>query len=110
MQLSSEEEKFIKWWEQNRDIRKKASKQLMIGLPMATVFVIAILFNFFAGWYKRATMMINTQSFSLVIVLLIASVSIIVFYSIFSSRYKWEENEQLYKELQAKKNSSKSSD
>lgn len=110
MQLSSDEEKFIEWWEKNRDIRKKSYKQLMIGLPMATVFVVAIMFNFFAGWYKRATMMLNAQSFSLVIVLLIASIAIIVFYSVFSSRYKWEENEQRYMELQAKKKSTKSSD
>ena len=97
------------WWEKNRDIRKKTSKQLMIGLPMASVFVFAILFNFFAGWYKRATMMMNTNS-SLILVLIIAAIAIVVFYSIFSMRYKWEMNEQRYKELQAKKNSTQSSE
>ncbi|MBA2499909.1 MAG: hypothetical protein H0V30_09310 [Chitinophagaceae bacterium] len=110
MLLSSDEERFIEWWEKNRDNRKKSFRQLMIGLPMATVFVVAILFNFFAGWYKRATMMINTQSSSLILVLLIAGIGIVVFYSIFSMRYKWEMNEQRYQELQAKKHSTKSSD
>ncbi len=109
MQLSNDEERFMDWWEKNRDIRKKTSKQLMIGLPMATVFVFAILFNFFAGWYKRATMMMNTNS-SLILVLIIAAIAIVVFYSIFSMRYKWEMNEQRYKELQAKKNSTQSSE
>ena len=108
MQLSNDEE-FMDWWEKNRDIRKKTSKQLMIGLPMASVFVFAILFNFFAGWYKRATMMMNTNS-SLILVLIIAAIAIVVFYSIFSMRYKWEMNEQRYKELQAKKNSTQSSE
>lgn len=109
MQLSNDEERFMDWWEKNRDIRKKTSKQLMIGLPMATVFVFAILFNFFAGWYKRATMMMNTNS-SLILVLIIAAIAIVVFYSIFSMRYKWEMNEQRYKELQSKKNSTQSSE
>ena len=109
MQLSNDEERFMDWWEKNRDIRKKTSKQLMIGLPMATVFVFAILFNFFAGWYKRATMMMNTNS-SLILVLIIAAIAIVVFYSIFSMRYKWEMNEQRYKELQAKMNSTQSSE
>lgn len=109
MQLSNDEEKFLEWWEKNRDIRKKTFKQLMVGLPMATVFVVAILFNFFAGWYKRATMVINTHS-SLILVLIIAALAIVVFYSIFSMRYKWEMNEQRYQELQAKKNSTRSSD
>lgn len=109
MQLSNDEERFMDWWEKNRDIRKKTSKQLMIGLPMASVFVFAILFNFFAGWYKRATMMMNTNS-SLILVLIIAAIAIVVFYSIFSMRYKWEMNEQRYKELQAKKNSTQSSE
>ena len=109
MQLSNDEERFMDWWEKNRDIRKKTSKQLMIGLPMASVFVFAILFNFFAGWYKRATMMMNTNS-SLILVLIIAAIAIVVFYSIFSMRYKWEMNEQRYKELQSKKNSTQSSE
>lgn len=109
MQLSNDEVRFMEWWEKNRDIRKKTSKQLMIGLPMASVFVFAILFNFFAGWYKRATMMMNTNS-SLILVLIIAAIAIVVFYSIFSMRYKWEMNEQRYKELQAKKNSTQSSE
>ncbi len=109
MRLSNDEERFMEWWEKNRDIRKKTSKQLMIGLPMATVFVFAILFNFFAGWYKRATMMMNTHS-SLILVLIIAAIAIVVFYSIFSMRYKWEMNEQRYQELQVKKNSTQSSD
>ena len=109
MQLSNDEERFMEWWEKNRDIRKKTSKQLMIGLPMATVFVFAILFNFFAGWYKRATMMMNTNS-SLILVLIIAAIAIVVFYSIFSMRYKWEMNEQRYKELLSKKNSTQSSE
>lgn len=40
---------------------------------------------------------------SLIIVLLVAILSIVVFISVFSVKVKWERNEQLYKELLAKK-------
>lgn len=102
MNLTSDEERFVNWWSQNRNKRKSTLKQFMIGLPMATVFVFAILFNFFSGWYKRATMEYNAQS-SLILVLIIAAVAIIVFYSIFSMKYKWEMHEQRYLELLHKK-------
>jgi hypothetical protein len=100
--LTREEEKFVEYWEANRLERKKVLKQLYVGLPFASLLVIAIVINFFSGWYKRADMKIRTDS-SLILVLVIACILIVVFTTVFSVRHKWEQNEQLYKELLSKK-------
>jgi membrane protein YdbS with pleckstrin-like domain len=100
--LTPDEEKFIEYWEANRLSRKKVLKQLYVGLPFAALLVIAIVVNFLSGWYKRADMEIRSNS-SLVLVVVIAGIAIVVFTTVFSVRHKWEMNEQLYRELLAKK-------
>jgi hypothetical protein len=100
--LSQEEKTFIDYWENNRLRKKKFLRQFALGLPLATVFVILIFVNFFSGWYKRASMVMNTDS-SLLPVLLFAALLIVVFVAVFSARHKWEMNEQRYKELLSKK-------
>jgi len=100
--LTPDEEKFIEYWEANRLSRKKVLKQLYVGLPFAALLVIAIVVNFLSGWYKRADMEIRSNS-SLVLVVVIAAIAIVVFTTVFSVRHKWEMNEQLYRELLAKK-------
>lgn len=99
--LTKEEKDFIIYWEQNRDNQKRFGRQLMIGLPVATLFVIAIAINFVAGWYKRAYMVMNSAP-SLIPVLIIAGLAITVFIAVFSVKHKWEVNEQHYRELKAK--------
>jgi membrane protein YdbS with pleckstrin-like domain len=100
--LTPDEEKFIEFWETNRVSRKKVLKQLYVGLPFASLLVIAIIVNFLSGWYKRADMEIRSNS-SLILVVVIAGIAIVVFTTVFSVRHKWEMNEQLYRELLAKK-------
>jgi membrane protein YdbS with pleckstrin-like domain len=100
--LTPDEEKFIEYWETNRVSRKKVLKQLYVGLPFASLLVIAIIVNFLSGWYKRADMEIRSNS-SLILVVVIAGIAIVVFTTVFSVRHKWEMNEQLYRELLAKK-------
>src|ERR1044072_934541 len=100
--LTPDEEKFIEYWETNRLSRKKVLKQLYVGLPFAALLVIAIVVNFLSGWYKRADMEIRSNS-SLVLVVVIAGIAIVVFTTVFSVRHKWDMNEQLYRELLAKK-------
>ena len=100
--LTPDEEKFIEYWEANRLSRKKVLKQLYVGLPFAALLVIAIVVNFLSGWYKRADMEIRSNS-SLILVVVIAGIAIVVFTTVFSVRHKWEMNEQLYRELLAKK-------
>ena len=100
--LTPDEEKFIEYWEANRLSRKKVLKQLYVGLPFASLLVIAIVVNFLSGWYKRADMEIRSNS-SLILVVVIAGIAIVVFTTVFSVRHKWEMNEQIYRELLAKK-------
>ena len=99
--LSKEEKDFIEYWDLNKGKQQKFVKQLMIGLPVGTVFVIAIFLNFISGWNQRATMELNAYA-SLIPVLIIAGLIITVFISVFSVRYKWEINEQRYQELKAR--------
>ena len=103
--LTNEEMQFISYWEKNRNKKKKFWKQLAIGLPAGVLFAAAIFINMFSGWYKRATMVFNSDASlgSLVMVLIIAVLLIVIFVSVFSEKVKWERNEQNYLELLNKK-------
>jgi len=101
--LTDEEKKFIRYWEENRLRKKKVVRNMAVGLPLGLLLVIAIFANFFSGWYKRADMVLNTDS-SLIMVLLVASVLIVVFFSVFSARRRWDINEQRYLELKQREN------
>lgn len=100
--LTKEEESFITYWEQNRDKNKKILNGLAYGLPLGLVFTFAIVLNVASGWYKRATMILNTDS-SLILVLIIAILLIIVFIAVYSVKHRWDLNEQRYRELTARK-------
>jgi hypothetical protein len=100
--LSDQEEAFIAYWAANRGKQKRTFRQFLLGIPLALLFVIPITLNFFSGWYKRATMMRDTPDFNPG-VLLLALILIVVFIAIFSRKFKWEQNEQRYIELLAKK-------
>jgi len=100
--LTEQEEAFITYWAANREKQKRTFRQFLLGIPLALLFVVPIALNFFSGWYKRATMMRNTQDFNPG-VLLLALILIVVFISIFSRKFRWEQNEQRYIELLAKK-------
>ncbi|MFI5133965.1 MAG: hypothetical protein ACHQEB_06495 [Chitinophagales bacterium] len=100
--ITEEEKKFVEYWEKNRLRQKRFTRQLAFGLPAGVGFVILIFIDFFSGWYKRASMMLNTDS-SLFPVLLAAALLIVIFVTIFSARHKWEMNEQRYRELMSGK-------
>lgn len=101
--LTSEESDFLGYWEENRVKKKKVLRQLSVGLPMAVVLTAAILINFFSGWFKKADMVLHSESSSLIIVLIIAALLIVIFIVIFSARHRWDLNEQTYRELLNKK-------
>ncbi|HTS44556.1 MAG TPA: hypothetical protein VMH01_09180 [Puia sp.] len=100
--LTQEEKDFMEYWEQNRDKQKKIVKQFLLGIPVGLLFAIPIAINFLSGWYKRAMMISNTQEFNPG-VLLIALLLIVGFIAIFSRKHRWDQNEQRYQELKAKK-------
>jgi integral membrane sensor domain MASE1 len=100
--LTEEEEAFIIYWKNNRDKHKKTFRQFLLGIPLALLFVVPIALNFFSGWYKRARMIMNTSDFNPG-VLIIALLLIVVFIAIFSRKFRWDQYEQRYIELLAKK-------
>lgn len=96
------EKEFLQYWEQNREAKKKWVRQLSVGLPLGVTLVLTTFVNLFSGWYGRAQMVFSRESTSLVLVLLIAAISIVLFIIIFSARHRWEMNEQRYQELKHK--------
>ncbi len=100
--LTEEEEAFIEYWKNNRVKQKRTFRQFLLGIPVALLFVIPIGINFFSGWHKRAAMISGSSEFNPGI-LLLALLLIIVFIAVFSRKFKWEQYEQRYTELLARK-------
>lgn len=105
--LTEEEEKFLSYWEKNREREKSPLRHLALGLPLGLLISVGILLNFVSGWYTRATMAANSDSTPLV--LIIAVILITIFCAIFFKRHSWEMNEQRFLELNYKKKKENSS-
>jgi protein-S-isoprenylcysteine O-methyltransferase Ste14 len=100
--LTDSERRFLEYWEANRLREKKINKQLLLGLPIGLLFAVPVLILLFSGklWYQRASMVANSQSSP--VVLIIAIICIAVFVAIFYKRHQWDQREQHYLELKAK--------
>jgi hypothetical protein len=99
--LNDKDNAFIEYWEKARNRQKKLIYQLAVGLPVGLLFGLFIIFNFYAGWYKRAEMISNSRFNP--VVLYVAVTLIAVFYAIFSKKFQYDQLEQRYRELLAKK-------
>ena len=99
--MTEDENKFLAWWEANREKQKKLVRQWLVGLPIGLIFVIPIVINLSSGWYKRADMEANSQQVN-PMVLFVAMIIIISFVAVFYKRHQWDMDEQRYKELKAK--------
>jgi hypothetical protein len=100
--LTQREKDFIRYWEANRLRRKKVVRQFLIGIPVGLLFVIPIVVNFSSGWYRRADMEANSPDFN-PMVLFVALLLIVGFTAIFYQRHKWDQYEQHYRELLARR-------
>jgi len=100
--LTKDEEAFFNYWQQQRLRKKQFLRKLSIGLPLGVFIAAAVMINFMSGWYLRAEMDIRKNS-SIIIVILIALIGIVVFVTIFSAHYRWDQNEQHFNELLKKK-------
>ena len=97
--LTRDELLFIEYWEKNREKENQILRQLAMGLPMGLVFALPVLLVvIFHGWYKNMIYISDAQ----IIVIIIAVLCVAIFFSIFRGKFKWEQNEQLYKELKFK--------
>jgi hypothetical protein len=100
--LSKEENDFILYWERNRLRQKKLFRQFLVGIPIGLLFVIPTVISFTSGWYKRADMEANSADFN-PMVLFVALLLIVGFTAIFYQRWKWDQYEQRYRELVARR-------
>ena len=97
--ITDQEQLFINYWEANRDKQKKFFYQLAVGLPLGLVFALPVLLSvIFHDWYKRMIFISSSQ----LTLILITVLGIAVFFALFRMKFKWEENEQRYKELKFK--------
>ncbi len=97
--ITDQEKLFIDYWAKNRDKQKRSFSQLAVGLPAGLVFAFPILVSvLFHDWYKRMSFISNSQ----ITIIMIGILGIIVFIALFRMKFKWEANEQLYKELKYK--------
>lgn len=99
---TNHQERFIEYWKNNRDREKKLYRQLIFGLPLGLLISGGIIISVITDrWYERADMVANTELNPTV--LIVAVVIIAVFTGFFYKKFRWDQNEQLYKELMAKK-------
>lgn len=97
--ITEQEQLFINYWEANRDKQKKILYQLAWGLPIGLVFALPVLLSvLFHDWYKSMVFISSSQ----ITIILITVLGIAVFFALFRMKFKWEENEQRYKELKFK--------
>lgn len=97
--LTDDEKLFLAYWEKNRDRDKKWMRQLVTGIPIGLVFALPVLVAvIFHDWYKNMIYISSSQ----VIVIMIGVFFVAIFFAIFRNRFRWENNEQLYKELKFK--------
>jgi ABC-type maltose transport system permease subunit len=97
--LTKDEKSFMEYWEKNREKEKNFFRQLTYGSPRGLVFALPVLIAvIFHDWYKNMIMISTSQ----LVVIMVTVIAIALFYSIFRMKFKWENNEQLYKELKFK--------
>jgi hypothetical protein len=97
--LTQQEKDFIEYWERNRDRQKRVFWQFLVGIPVGLLFAVPIALNFFSGWNHMAALFVNSGGLTL----LLALVLIVVFIAIFSQRHKWDQHDQKYQELIARR-------
>jgi len=94
------------YWEKERERHNSIPARIMAGLPMAILFCIPILlfitaiYLFLPEWYTKVSNSMPGAVTTIVIAVIICT----VFYAYFRMQYKWENNEQLYRELKQKEN------
>ena len=104
--ISEKETAFLRYWENNREIENTFISKLTRGFPMALLFglpiilLVLVIRLFFPDWYMK----MSDTSPGMFITAVLAMLGVVLFYAYFRMQYKWEMNEQLYKELKAKEN------
>jgi len=101
--LSTEQEAFILYWQENRIKQKYSIRPFLIGLSAGFVLGVSLIAVVFSGWYERANMVANSRMSSVVFLLAILGISF--FMAFIYRKFRWESKEQQYRELLAQKKS-----
>jgi ABC-type Fe3+-siderophore transport system permease subunit len=92
---------FFERWTKQRHTYKKASRPFFIGLSAGFAIGIAILISIYLGWYQRANMEISSSLNP--ILFLLAIIGISIFMAFIYRNYQWEQQEQRYLSILARK-------
>ena len=99
--LSEKDKEFITYWEKERERQNSVAAKLFSGIPMAILFCIPILlfilsiYLFLPEWYTKVSGKLPGAISTIVIALIICT----LFFAYFRMQFKWETNEQHYREL-----------
>lgn len=98
-----EQEQFLQYWETVREKSKWNPFLFIRGFFIAFSLGLLVILSITIGWYQRASMVANAKLN--IWVLLIAILAIAFFCAILYNNFKWEQLEQQYQEIIAKKKS-----
>lgn len=99
--ITDKEQSFIDYWRDNREELDRPSSKILRGLPIGLLFVLPILllvigiYIFSPDWYTKVAPMYSGTFYTIFIALFISA----VFIAYFRMQFKWEHNEQYYKEI-----------
>jgi hypothetical protein len=97
--LRDENEVFLDFWTNNREKEKNSTRPFLVGLSAGFAIGIGVILVLESGWYTRANMVANSRLSSLVLLLAILILSF--FMAFFYRKFRWEMQEQRYRELLA---------
>ncbi len=95
--LTTEEQKFIDYWQEKRKQNKLNPFLFGQGFAVGLVTILLIHFCVVSGWNKQVPINLNLAVMPLVYI------GIVTFCAWFYNSFKYEQNEQLYQEFLIKK-------
>jgi cobalamin synthase len=103
--LTKQEEDYIIYWAKQRDTYRQSFLQFVKGMSVGLGISVAIIVVIITGWFERANMVANSKMSTIIFVL--ALLLITVFMAWLYRNFQWENKEQQYLELIAKRDRSK---
>jgi cobalamin synthase len=103
--LTKQEEDYIIYWAKQRDTYRQSFLQFVKGMSVGLGISAAIIVVIITGWFERANMVANSKMSTIIFVL--ALLLITVFMAWLYRNFQWENKEQQYLELIAKRDRSK---
>ncbi len=101
-----DDEQFQIFWAKNSIKQKSSLRAFLLGLSSGFAVGACVIIALFSGWYPRATMVATSKMSATVLFLAILGIS--VFVAFLYQKFRWEMQDQRYKEILAKINKKKS--